>query len=346
MRGGVVVRGPRDVPALRRQFVDLWQPGNAFDVAAAPMAFVEQTDVASIAEWERTVLGSETLTLWWVSADMCDVLQAAERSVPDDVVLDKELVPRSRALVVFERPLSGLDANTGTTMLVNALVWGGVTLKPLRNAPGGPAVGLSWYQRLDADDGLGPAELERAVRTGAILQASPGWIDLTGDNAFARLHGDIWLPVGRADWMVGCPLTHKHHPAFTDTQLASIIEDRRRVAALWLLITQEGLTTQTTDHGSRGERRREQRAGYAPSPVVIVDVRRSPRSSSSSGDDAAERRMKVRYLVSGHWRRQAYGPKWSQRRPVWISPHVRGPEDAPLSKVERVRVVRPQESDQ
>lgn len=35
-----------------------------------------------------------------------------------------------------------------------------------------------------------------------------------------------------------------------------------------------------------------------------------------------------RVLVSGHWRNQAVGPRWSERRRILIEPHWRGPEDA------------------
>jgi hypothetical protein len=40
----------------------------------------------------------------------------------------------------------------------------------------------------------------------------------------------------------------------------------------------------------------------------------------------------VRSLTRGHWRRQAVGPRGAHgHRTIWIRPHWRGPEDAPLS---------------
>ena len=36
------------------------------------------------------------------------------------------------------------------------------------------------------------------------------------------------------------------------------------------------------------------------------------------------------WMVRGHWRLQAHGPNRSLRRPTWIDPYVKGPEDKPL----------------
>lgn len=37
-----------------------------------------------------------------------------------------------------------------------------------------------------------------------------------------------------------------------------------------------------------------------------------------------------RWIVSGHWRNQACGEGYSERKLVWVSPHVKGPENKPL----------------
>ncbi len=37
----------------------------------------------------------------------------------------------------------------------------------------------------------------------------------------------------------------------------------------------------------------------------------------------------VRYIKRGHWRNQACGPRWSERRWTWIAPHPVGPKDGP-----------------
>lgn len=36
----------------------------------------------------------------------------------------------------------------------------------------------------------------------------------------------------------------------------------------------------------------------------------------------------VQFLVRGHWRQQAHGPGHSLRKPIWIEPFWKGPEEA------------------
>ena len=43
-----------------------------------------------------------------------------------------------------------------------------------------------------------------------------------------------------------------------------------------------------------------------------------------------------RWVVSGHWRQQACGPNRSRRRPVYIAPYVKGPEDGELRHTQRI----------
>jgi len=45
-------------------------------------------------------------------------------------------------------------------------------------------------------------------------------------------------------------------------------------------------------------------------------------------------------VVSGHWRKQPYGPEQSLRRQTWIPAYIKGPDGAPLLATERVNVWR------
>ena len=46
-----------------------------------------------------------------------------------------------------------------------------------------------------------------------------------------------------------------------------------------------------------------------------------------------------RWVVRGHWRNQPWGPGRELRRPVYILPHIKGPDGAPLIGGERVTTV-------
>jgi hypothetical protein len=345
------VQSARDVPALRDTLLDGWQPGGIYDTAAriAPGTTLMELGGAR-PEHEFHLQALNRAALYWVSAEMCEVLAHAERTVPDDTILEHELVPHHHGLVVFERPLYGLDAQTSdSTVQVNAMCWGPVNLSEYQRVIGGglarldgdPRAGLGMvcYSRYNMDDGLHARSLMHALATGAIAQALADEPDVHGTSASFAVHGDIWAWLGRGDWLFNHAVAHKDAP-YTDQAFASIAEDRRRLVALWLLMAQPGMTTVTTDLGSRGERRRAARNGRAAPVVQLVDVARSHRRAVHDDDGGEHRHVTVRYAVTGHWRRQAYGEGRKYRRPVWIAPHWRGPDDAPLSNVERVRVVR------
>ncbi|MPR07822.1 hypothetical protein [Microvirga tunisiensis] len=59
---------------------------------------------------------------------------------------------------------------------------------------------------------------------------------------------------------------------------------------------------------------------------------------SMDRDCGSERKLGRRTEVRGHFRLQAYGSQYSQRRLLWIAPHMRGPLDGILSTA----LVRPE----
>lgn len=351
-RRAIHVRGPRDVPGLRDHLLEHWLAGGSF---AETSAFTPSAWLTQLADAEREPgYHQRTLAdaqLWWVSAEMCALLAAAEASVPDDTRLDATLVPSPRGLVVFEHTLSGHDAQADRTVHVDAMTWGPVRLAKMEALSDGSvrvaeprelldAIGMTSYRRHNADDGLSAEELAQVLRTGAIAQAQMDEPDIDANgNVSVRLHGDVWGWLGRGDWLAGTAVAHRE-TCYSELSFASIVEDRRRLAALWLLIAQPGMTTVRESHGDRAEHRRAQRAGRAAPTVCIVDVARAHRRPTTGDDSDGHRHVGVRFPVSGHWRRQAYGPERAYRRPTWIAPHWRGPDDAPLSNVEHVRVLR------
>lgn len=83
-----------------------------------------------------------------------------------------------------------------------------------------------------------------------------------------------------------------------------------------------------------------------PSPktvadVTVLDIRRPHRSLPAvSGGDREPIERNHRWEVRGHYRDQPYGPGRSLRRRKWIAEQVRGPEDKPLIRKQRVYRVR------
>ncbi len=119
-------------------------------------------------------------------------------------------------------------------------------------------------------------------------------------------------------------------------EVASFIEDRRVLAALWTLVMQRGIAETTMAYSDRAAVRRTLRAGLAKSDseIRIVKLRKLDRTYSGEGPPGGH--YSHRWVVSGHWRRQPCGPGRKDRRLTFIPPHVKGPEDKPLVVKEQV----------
>lgn len=84
--------------------------------------------------------------------------------------------------------------------------------------------------------------------------------------------------------------------------------------------------TRLAEPGStRGERRRAERA-LPGLRVLELATGASVQRSETTGTVAWQRR----WMVRGHWRLQPHGSGRTQRKPIWIDPYVKGPEDKPL----------------
>jgi hypothetical protein len=79
----------------------------------------------------------------------------------------------------------------------------------------------------------------------------------------------------------------------------------------------------------RAVRRRLAREGLEHDPAVrVVTLRRQSREGAASGD-GEHVEWSCQWIVRGHWRQQFY-PGTGERRPLFILPYVKGPEDKPL----------------
>jgi len=74
--------------------------------------------------------------------------------------------------------------------------------------------------------------------------------------------------------------------------------------------------------------------------VSIIELRRLRNADGTAAQGDSGRHYDKRFWVSGHWRQQACGPGRKLRKPLWVSPYLKGPEDAPLSDATRVYVWR------
>lgn len=225
--------------------------------------------------------------LYHMRANVCALIEGARADVPQDVLPAAHLFVSPGGLMFFDSPMSSCAQDDRPEGR-----WDIPTTFD--------AIGWGWIK---TDFGV----------PGLVL---PTWKRDEGNWTF--LNVSMWLydeALGKFN------LGHNVQPHAR----ADHIEDRALVLVANLLMTQEGILTDTPAPLAPKDRRRAARAGLPTAPVRVIDVKHGGGASTGTGHHLTKR-----FIVRGHWRNQACGPGHKLRRPMWINAHVKGPEDAPL----------------
>ena len=111
------------------------------------------------------------------------------------------------------------------------------------------------------------------------------------------------------------------------------------LAATWLL----GLTpTVGRTHNVRYDRRDPGRPFARPSlpgAITVVTLRKAEMGRPEV-NGRPRSGLDHQYIVRGHWRQQACGPRRAWRKPVYITPYIKGPEGTELVTKPVVHVLR------
>jgi hypothetical protein len=273
---------------------------------------------------------AETLVdapLYWVSPEMCQLLQHAAPLLPPTTLVP-ELLPSESGVVFFAEALEGQDAQTeGHTVHVSALVWGPCEFDVVDAAHGRPETPPdAWGNPLIITEEEGTEE--DFIEKHGLVPGNEFRFKGNGTSISTWRKWERWLPLGRTDWPNGFDTEGEFAPPnFTQVQLASIIEDRRWLAAFAILSQQTNVTHTRVVETEKYAAKRLRRRKITPPKVRLVDIHKPKSAPSGQTRDV---HWTKRWLVRGHWRQQAYGPGRTLRRPLYIQPFVKGPEDMPL----------------
>lgn len=297
------VDGPRDLPDLRLWMMDQWKPGGMYDVMHQLYLRARPPLPGELYEGMSPRFDTRALPRAELFYVTADMCEIIRHAVETlpSTTLTPTLLPATIGMLELEQPWTGQDGVRPDQQLQVQSIIWGPL--DLINEPGEPHIGISMY---------GPDIAEPQYR----------------------------VPFGRTDWRVGSDTEEPTTDELLgdDLRIGSMAEDRRWFAAFCLLAGQTNLTTMTRADIPRPHRRRSQRRSL-PADVVLIDVRH--RRPSSSGDEHREVEWSHRWLVSPHWRQQAYGPGRTLRRPVFVAEFIKGPDDKPLRVKDTVKVVRP-----
>lgn len=134
----------------------------------------------------------------------------------------------------------------------------------------------------------------------------------------------IWIGTDPSDTVSGHWL-----PGSTISPAVDTISQSSLMLVSMITALGHRLTRVVQPSGSRGERRRAERE--LPGLRVLELA-----SGASVQRGHASINYSHRWMVRGHWRLQPHGPERSLRKPIWIDPYVKGPEDKPLDVRETI----------
>lgn len=314
---------PQDLPELRTE-VTAWHKQHGAEYFTSCIREGVQTaympGLSDTAEGARLATAeTERLAkaeLFWVSREMTELCVAAARSMPA-WSLQSEDLPAPAGLIYFDG-LPDFRPEFPTT----AMAWAPCPTEVASYALKGPGLWLSCYvgqdwfvQHEEIDLSSVRIPLAPLVYDGESIAAfgerEPG------DTAFATDDGDKVVEMDDESLIKRC---------------SSLV----LVKAACLLMRQD-LADASTVEPDRATRKRLRRQGADEDVRTRVIELRRPKSSGAPGD--SDREYHHQWIVRGHWRQQ-WHPKRQLHRPVWIAPHIKGPEGAPLIGGEKVYALK------
>lgn len=259
-----------------------------------------------------------------VTPDMSTLVEWAASQLDETDKVDLTLPPTGCGIVRFDRPLPVHDVR-GRTMKAHWLMWGPV--KAYSTSPLGVKRGtLGIWLWNDHDD---PDEVALQM-----LNHSEYGVDV---RRVAGRWGFVGCEIANHGRGMGAPLinvpAHVVAKILADGDTPTPMTNAIRYAmALWMLLNQT-ITDTSEEHVKTHHRKRALRKGV-PGRVSVIQLRRIAGQHRRDGESLVE--WSHRWVVRGHWRWQACGEGRTDRRRIWINPHVKGPEDRPLVQTEKV----------
>ncbi|GAA2165004.1 hypothetical protein [Actinomadura napierensis] len=262
--------------------------------------------------------------LYFVTADMTTLAVAAGESLPD-FHLEPPDVPSPTGFIVFAEPIGSYintDGGYHARVPIVAVNWGPY------NLPAFPRGGI-WFTYYTPTDFTG---LERMLAAQASRPAKPA------ERTRLRQIRDPLTWDNEAALGYGSQTKAHYKPGDSHAgDRSSFAPWSQTLRAAWLLMNQPNIAEAEDLHRSRASTRRDQRDGLSTGPVRLLRLRPATRAQGAPDDDQAARQYTCRWMVKGHWRQQWY-PSRQVHRPIWINPHIKGPDGRPLKASETVHI--------
>lgn len=263
-------------------------------------------------EWNKQIESAEAYAWGQSAASAC---VTASRSVPPDSQLLRESCPpESSGWWWFERPIQ-----FGSHCPVHAAFW---IWEPVINN----RVGLHFLLMTEWPDGR--------------LCRFCSWVWLEGLSLPAMIDVTRELPRHSISDVTDLAKPLEEQPTHLETneereeelKLISAFSSFFLAACAWL---RQRVVVESAGPIERHHRKQIMREhGLSTQPTVrVVHLRRAD-YSGDRGDmsEGVEFSYSCRFVVQGHWRQQPCGPNHADRRLIYITPFIKGPDNAPLKE--------------
>lgn len=305
---------PAGMPHLRDRYIDLLAYGVETIRALGPDLSRTSADAVpeTMRQAERDLTALPNAELYWITADMVDLIQhAACADMPDWT--PTVAMPSPQGLMLWAKPVAQIAwvDDFGSTRDVSV-------------------DGIHWAMH---HDGLKVGVMSRLGEHWAGVRqhvAERGWplMEVAGFHLFDP---DVTAKLTAAQ------ATSPDAPV--GVTVMSLI------GTTWLLSGQQRLADVkelAVERPAGNSLRSRPRLDH----VQLVDLRAYPPKPDADTPPSAVDNTKWSHrwwvgLPWGFWRPQACGPNRSQRKPVWIEPFIKGPADKPLIAKTRVNILRP-----
>jgi len=292
-----------DLPMIKHDLLAWYRDGRA--EAFFDNVYPSETPTAMRIKF-ADLLASVSVDLYYVAPQMAQLAVEAAKTIPD-YSLQQEDLPSMVGLLYTPEPLWNRDYEVEVapnvfepiTERVHGFAWAVLE---------GQGVQTIWLtERRDYTDQISAYP--------KLVEATRRMLPLVHET-----HVPGWWSFGQEPGKPADVDSAQKHGAVTKT--------------FWTLMQQSILNIEDATY-SRADRKRIARIDPEAAPVRIITLRRSQTSSDES--EASGREYHHQWIVRGHWRQQ-WHPKREVHRPVWIAPHVKGPEGAPMLGGEKVHL--------
>lgn len=248
----------------------------------------------------------EQAELFWVSSELRQMASAAATKLPK-IQFYPELLPSPNGILVWE----------GTEQNMAGFSWKTVGNAVVLNIMVPPEFGIEQIVALLNDDGA-----RSKLRRNPDVQ-SKLWSNL-----------EVTVPLNKE--FDPDPLTYYHKRVTHDADRLHTRLATRMAMTVWLLLGQTLVTEERVRPTKSAMKRLTRLDASLLMETRYVTLRRAS-LGAGFGDGSGEGvHYTHQWFVRGHWRQQPYGPGRSQTRAIWIHPHVKGPEGAPLLNPEKL----------